>query len=962
MQSRDGYLWIATDNMLARFDGVRFSGITRLAAHAIEVDRAGALWSVDMHSVVARHGASPLRLTIPDDGEPAYTRTPVLAAGEGGRMFVQADRGSPLYVVEGGALRPYTLPGGEPVVGAVDVVDEAGRTWVARPSSIVEVADGAARGVERGPCVGAPIRRFHRAPSGRLWLALEDGTVCSPAHGDAPPVRIDHAGGLRGGAPLALREDRSGTLWIGTRTGLFRYDGALHAVPLRLTAARVASLFEDRDGTLWVGLLTGVVSLRRSPVTMADPPDGSWRAAVRTLTADGAEVFAGGQRGEIVRLGPGGVVTLRAGSDALQPVSALVPRGERGLLVGDLASLHWLGGPHDGASVLPAGVGVRAAVGDTAAGAWVVTSAGLYRVDGPSAEHVELGIPDAEHNLRAVTLGADGALWLSVVAAGSSYLLHGRPGQLDRVTAPPELTGYRLAPLRFDRRGVLWMGTNGAGVARFEGGRFGVVDRRRGLFDDDVWEAVDDDAGRLWMTSDRGLWWASITELDEAARGARDLVVSRSYGPTDGLRTAEFNGGTSAGVVRSADGRIWAASMDGVAVVDPTRIDRLGRSAPLPAAVVEALTVDGAPRAGPGDDGVIDVPPGGRHFAIEYTAPTSVDATRLRFRYRLDGFDPGWVDADARRVAYYTGLEPGAYTFRVVATAGTGTDGGAEARVAFRVRPFAWQTRWFRVLVGFAFAGLLLGAYRLRVARLRARQRELEATVAERTRELAAEKARSERLLRDMLPDPIADRLLAGATNIADEHACVTALFADLVGFTELASRTSPEALVALLNDVFSRFDALASGLGVEKIKTIGDAYFAAAGCPAPSSDHAHKLAELALGMLDAIDALNVERGTSLALRVGLHSGPVVAGVIGTTRFTYDLWGDTVNTAARMESHGAPGRVHLSRATAELLAGAFRIVPRGEIRVKGKGVMGTSWLLRAGQEEADVTAPPPSLA
>ncbi|MEK6245535.1 MAG: adenylate/guanylate cyclase domain-containing protein [Pseudomonadota bacterium] len=210
---------------------------------------------------------------------------------------------------------------------------------------------------------------------------------------------------------------------------------------------------------------------------------------------------------------------------------------------------------------------------------------------------------------------------------------------------------------------------------------------------------------------------------------------------------------------------------------------------------------------------------------------------------------------------------------------------------------------------------------------------------------LGEERARSERLLLNILPAPIAERLKASEESIAEHSDGVTVLFADIVGFTPLSARKTPRALVELLNRIFSEFDALADAHGLEKIKTIGDAYMAVAGLPNPWPDHAARAARMALEMLDVTARLSAETGEKLALRIGLHSGPVVAGVIGRRKFTYDMWGDTVNIASRMESHGLPGAIHCTEATALLLQGAFRLQARGAVEIKGRGEMHT-FLLR----------------
>jgi class 3 adenylate cyclase len=211
---------------------------------------------------------------------------------------------------------------------------------------------------------------------------------------------------------------------------------------------------------------------------------------------------------------------------------------------------------------------------------------------------------------------------------------------------------------------------------------------------------------------------------------------------------------------------------------------------------------------------------------------------------------------------------------------------------------------------------------------------------------LEVERARSERLLRNMLPASIADRLKEREAVIADAFPAVTVLFADIADFTRHAERSPPEATVGLLNDLFSRFDALTESHGLEKIKTVGDAYMAAGGVPDPMPDHAQAVAELALEMLEVAAARRLPDGGPVRLRIGIDSGPVVAGVIGRRKFSYDLWGDTANTASRMETTGVPGCIQVTERTRNLLGERYRFQERGRIQVKGKGKMLTYFLSR----------------
>jgi class 3 adenylate cyclase len=223
--------------------------------------------------------------------------------------------------------------------------------------------------------------------------------------------------------------------------------------------------------------------------------------------------------------------------------------------------------------------------------------------------------------------------------------------------------------------------------------------------------------------------------------------------------------------------------------------------------------------------------------------------------------------------------------------------------------------------------------------------------LAERVRQLRTDRDRSETILRLALPAPIAERLKAGEKSIADRHTDVAVLFADLAGFTKLSASRRPEDVVQLLDALFSEFDHLAMRHGAEKIKTIGDCYMAVAGAPHPHPDPAGALAELALELPSAVERAlervrksNSSAPDSVSLRIGIHLGPVVAGVLGQQKLAYDMWGDTVNTASRMESHGVVGRIQCTEDVYLRLRDRYEFESRGDIEVRGKGFVKT-WFL-----------------
>ena len=240
--------------------------------------------------------------------------------------------------------------------------------------------------------------------------------------------------------------------------------------------------------------------------------------------------------------------------------------------------------------------------------------------------------------------------------------------------------------------------------------------------------------------------------------------------------------------------------------------------------------------------------------------------------------------------------------------------------------------------------GRLVAAFNTMVDKTRKYVTEINSTnttLQQNQQELQEEKRKSEELLLNILPGAIADRLRDGETTIADEFPEVTVMFADLVNFTKLSEDLGPYELVKLLNDIFAIFDRRLEEFGLEKIKTIGDSYMVVAGVPEPAADHARRVCEFAFAIREDFARFVATRGIGVGMRIGAHSGTAIAGVVGTKKFAYDLWGDVVNVASRMESSGEPGEIHVSEALMVRLKDLYQFEARGSIEIKGKGPMHT---------------------
>lgn len=359
----------------------------------------------------------------------------------------------------------------------------------------------------------------------------------------------------------------------------------------------------------------------------------------------------------------------------------------------------------------------------------------------------------------------------------------------------------------------------------------------------------------------------------------------------------------------------------------------------------------------------LELPYDNNHLTFHFTAIDWSAPHIIQYSYLMEGLNTTWSQASSEPKADYRNLPFGTYTFKIRAIGQSGK-WSEPFEYTFTIHPPWWHTWWARTVYGLLFILLVWGFVRWRTAALKQRQEELETEVdiatreiriqkneavkqkneAEKQRDLAdREKERSDNLLLNILPEEVAEELKEKGHSDAQLMEEVTVLFTDFKDFTSLSEKVTPRELVADLHACFSAFDRICEMHGIEKIKTIGDAYMAAGGLPSPNTTHAMDVAKAALEMAEVIEKGKAEKIAAglpyFEIRIGLHTGPVVAGIVGVKKFQYDIWGDTVNTASRMESSGEVGKVNISQSTYNQLKEnpEFSFIQRGKIATKGKG-------------------------
>ena len=761
IQGRKGYLWLGTFFGVVRFDGIQFTlfddvpGLSTCRVLSLLEDRSGALWVGTEEAGLLRYAGGDLRSYGPRDGLQGSLVS-----------YLHEDAAGTLWVRAGGVLHradplgdgadtfrftPYTSrsqagPGllqvaeGWPLTGPM-LQDREGRLWVGTSRGLCRLDSSGARLFEVGTELpDGRLSDLAEDAEGGVWVATGKGAV--RILGEKTEV-FDTRQGLAGDDVRSIVVDRDGSVWLGSRGGvtrLARGRSERFGVAEGLSHEAVVTLFEDREGSLWIGTDGGGLNrLKDLPFTSFGTREGlSGDVALAVLEDRAGVVWVGTNCAGLDRIEHGRVELVTAPElvDACVWSLAEDPRG--GIWIGTWGGglLHYARGrierlvEEDGL----AGNIVLALLAEDDGTLWIGTNGGglqRYR-DGTFARWGSSdGLPNDD--VRAILRSRDGGLWIGT-SGGLARLVDGR------VVVPGTVAIHdAVRALYEDAGGLLWVGTYGGGLKRVEpDGTIVSYMRASGMPDDVVSAIIEDDREQLWMSSNQGVFRVGKVELDNYARGVVPKVRVISYGKEDGLPSRECNGGFQPAGIEDREGRMWFPTIRGVTVVDPREVRATEREPPV---VIEGMAVDGEALAAV--DG-LEVPPGAQTIEFHYTGLTMLAPDKVRFRYRLDGFDRLWIDAGARRTAFYTNVPPGRYTFRVIASLGGGPWSRPGASLDLRLRPRFVQTRWFYVVaVGGVVAFGAVG-YGLRVSRLKRRELQLRLLVAERTRSLMEEKELAE--------------------------------------------------------------------------------------------------------------------------------------------------------------------------------------------------------------------------
>ncbi|MFT5279868.1 MAG: ligand-binding sensor domain-containing protein/class 3 adenylate cyclase, partial [Bacteroidia bacterium] len=961
MEDSDGFIWIGTEGGgVAVFDGREFqlyntsTGLGNNTVRVLYQDKNDNIWMGTNGSGLIRFDGTEFKTIDENSG----------LSNNYVRSIVQDSEGHIWAGTYGGGLNKLSVEEDSihiEVIGSVDglpsdiiryaIKDSQGVTWFGTDGGLVRYVSGEFKTFTTED--GIPHKKIlvlFEDVNGNIWLGTKKGATKFDGKNF---TTFNGEQGLISDRVRAIGQDKDGDLWFGTKLGVSRFDGSTFKSFTEdngLSNNRIRDIISDKDGNVWFGTYFGGINRYSGDAfihfsedegfsneqieSVETSPDGVWVG-----THNGANRISMSNGDFVVHDDPFN------GEIAGATVLDIVKDGATMLFATDQGVYRFNGGKLkelevDGNQFTES---VHCLLKDDET-LWLGCDNGLYQISG-SAGKWKTREYYSQPNLNEGTVSsllkdALGNVWIGFLKKGlmrwdgSEFMPVELPGNLSSVTS-----------IAKGPNGFLWVGTDGGGLVKTRlmeaipnADDFEILNGPHSEISTNIHQLVFDSEGDLWIGTPNGV---QQLELNNRA----EVKEVHTFTTEQGFRGTETSIGAT---VLDGNGNIWFGSIKGLTRYASSK-DRLNLTQPR----IHITDID----LGEGNEQLEKTSIGShsrfhlpdnlkleydnRNITFKYSGIDMKDPGNVRYQWMLDGYTKDWSPIKTENVASFTNLPQGNFTFKVRAWNSDGTYSESPAEFSFRIIPPFWMRWWFILIAVLIIGGIVYGIVKLRERTLLQEQERLQGMVDERTKELRLERDRSEELLLNILPQETADELKTKGYASVKHYDRVSVLFTDFVGFTNITEKISHQELVNSLDEHFRLFDGIMDKYGIEKIKTIGDAYMAAGGIPVKSEHNPLSVTMAGLEMIKGLNELNAikqSEGKSIwQLRLGIHTGSVISGVVGKRKFAFDIWGDAVNTAARMESSGDIMKVNVSGSTHDLIKEYFMCTSRGKIKAKNKG-------------------------
>ncbi|MCF8464501.1 MAG: hypothetical protein K9G41_06660 [Flavobacteriales bacterium] len=924
-EDQDSNLWIGTDGHgVCRFDGQTFhtysteNGLSNDYVRCITQGKDGDIWVGTFGGGINRlhFGKDSDSITVfGKDGPLGSDDVRAALRSADGALWFGTDAG--LCRTDGTNWKTYGTKDSLPHNRVLVLFeDQQKNLWIGTQEGLSKkVGETFVNFDDDAGLISNRVRAIAQDLKGNMWFGTQDGI--SRFDGKTF-VSFTEKNGLSNDRIRHITADRSGNLWFGTYFGgICRFSGEqfIHFTQQDgISSNQVLSVFNQQDGSILLGTLEGVTALRPQP-------NGNWE-----IERDPVGLFFFNQAINVITTAPNGQIWIGTNAGISVQSEGLTSELET-----------------DG---LPFRENVKALLIEDDGSFWVGTNQGVSRFKktdvGFSFDQYHSNPNVNESEVSSITRDAAGRIWIGYIRSQPVIFEN---GGFFIPKVPPSLTD--ISAMVQGPHGFLWIATEGNGLFRYQVAidqisqsdftHFGI---EQGLSSTNL--------RQLQFDAERNLWAGTASGIDNIRLNNRGEIKSvKHFGRVEGFIGTETNENASC---LDKKGNLWFGTIHGAtrykANAEPPRL--VENKLHITKVYLEFEDVDWNTSAyangitgyfGLPND--LNLPYALNSLTIEYKAIDLRNPDQVRYQWKLEGYSDEWSMVEDKSHHSFTNLNPNTYTFLVRSVNSNGVWNETPASFTFVVIPPIWMRWWFIALGVLLLVAMVFVIINIREKRYQAERRKLQIMVDDRTKELRHEKERSDELLLNILPLETAEELKKNGYASVQQYDMVSVLFTDFVGFTNITEGISHKELVRSLDEHFRLFDGVMDKYGIEKIKTIGDAYMAAGGIPTRTITNPMAVVAAGLEMIDLLIKLNrnkeLKGETAWNLRLGIHTGSVISGVVGKNKFAFDIWGDAVNTAARMESSGEVMKVNISGSTYELVKDYFECTSRGKIKAKNKG-------------------------
>ncbi len=934
LQDSKGYIWIGTEGGLSKFDGLKFINYTKIDGlpdnHVRNVfeDFQKNIW-VGTNKGLAKYSNGKFESKFSETLGSTIVYS-ILQDSSNAIYFITDSEG--IYKLEDDKINKVVFPSNlSNVLIKSAIIDNTNVIWLATSNSGIikyEIDFNAFSTFNSGNgLLNDTIHILYKDDKENIWVGSEQGInlivddqILNPFKNKDNEI----------GKIISISKDINNFIWIGSsEDGLYKYDGkniTKYSDQNGLSSNTISSILVDSRGDIWFGTwYGGICKLTVEQFEVFSIKNGLSNDIVFSINQDKYNRMWFGHIGDGISISNNGAFQNLTTDDGLidNNIASIYKSKNDNIWIGSQGGVTKYNYEKFTSYTLDDGLAdnwVLSIHEDYLGNMWFGTRMGVTKFDG--SKFVSFGTEEGFPNDWVWDIFEDNQnrLWFATDDSGLVLLENNK---FKRLTIENGLPLNDLFSITQDRFGVYWIATDGGGLVRYDGKSFETITISNGLPSNTCYFLFEE-GPYLYIGTTKG-----IARFEYSLFKEKGSSAFKVYSKKDGLISSEMNTGS---YFRDKDRNLWFGTEKGVVKFSPYLKPKL---APSPMYIKQVRIIDGRTETDTSDVKELNLDHNQNSLRFDFIGLSFSSPENMIYSYILDGLDEKWTETNEHLITYRS-LSPGNYIFKVKCR---NSDGiwSDYAKLNIFISPPIWQTWWFLSLVSILILSLIYSFYLAKTNQVKRRNIELANMVRQRTRELESEKNKSDELLLNILPSSLVKELKEKGTVQPREFKNVTILFTDFKGFTYTASVLPAEELVKELNEIFLGFDNIMEKCGLEKLKTIGDSYMAASGLPQEADDHAVRVVGAALEMQSMIQERNKNSAIKWDMRAGIHSGNVIAGVVGTKKFTYDIWGDTVNIASRMESSGEANQINISAYTYMLIKDHFICEYRGKVDAKGKG-------------------------